>query len=93
MDGCRFAYASLNYRGSVTLACVPRRFSWNPGATGRSEDVAAAIAWLHAQGLADPASTFITGASYGGTLAAASVGCLPEMLAGGFATWRSPTGR
>lgn len=80
-----FAYASLNYRGSVTFGRAFREGFWNAGGDREIEDVAAAIAWLRAQGLADPASTFITGASYGGHMTLLSIGRLPELFAGGLA--------
>lgn len=80
-----FAYASLNYRGSVTFGRAFREGFWNVGGDREIEDVAAAIAWLREQGLADPASTFITGASYGGHMTLLSIGRLPELFAGGFA--------
>lgn len=80
-----FAYASLNYRGSVTFGRAFREGFWNVGGDREIEDVAAAIDWLRAQGLADPASTFITGASYGGHMTLLSIGRLPELFAGGFA--------
>jgi dipeptidyl aminopeptidase/acylaminoacyl peptidase len=80
-----FAYASLNYRGSVTFGRAFREGFWNVGGDREIEDVAAAIAWLREQGLADPATTFITGASYGGHMTLLSVGRLPELFAGGLA--------
>jgi len=80
-----FAYASLNYRGSVTFGRAFREGFWNAGGDREIEDVSAAIAWLREQGLADPASTFITGASYGGHMTLLSVGRLPELFAGGLA--------
>ena len=80
-----FAFASLNYRGSVTFGRDFREGFWNVGGDREIEDVAAAIAWLREQGLADPASTFITGASYGGHMTLLSVGRLPELFAGGLA--------
>lgn len=80
-----FAYASLNYRGSVTFGRAFREGFWNAGGDREIEDVSAAIAWLRAQGLADPESTFVTGASYGGHMTLLSVGRLPELFAGGFA--------
>lgn len=80
-----FAYASLNYRGSVTFGRAFREGFWNVGGDREIEDVSAAIDWLRAQGLADPASTFVTGASYGGHMTLLSVGRLPELFAGGFA--------
>ncbi|MGN7949236.1 alpha/beta hydrolase family protein [Microbacterium sp. 22215] len=80
-----FAYASLNYRGSVTFGRAFREGFWGAGGDREIEDVAAAIAWLRGQGLADPASTFITGASYGGHMTLLSVGRLPDLFAGGLA--------
>ena len=80
-----FAFASLNYRGSVTFGRDFREGFWNVGGDREIEDVAAAIAWLREQGLADPASTFITGASYGGHMTLLSVGRLPDLFAGGLA--------
>ena len=80
-----FAYASLNYRGSVTFGRAFREGFWNVGGDREIDDVAAAIAWLRGQGLADPASTFVTGASYGGHMTLLSVGRLPELFAGGLA--------
>ncbi|WP_295102742.1 prolyl oligopeptidase family serine peptidase [uncultured Microbacterium sp.] len=80
-----FAYASLNYRGSVTFGRAFREGFWGAGGDREIEDVAAAIAWLREQGLADPVSTFITGASYGGHMTLLSVGRLPDLFAGGLA--------
>ena len=80
-----FAYASLNYRGSVTFGRAFREGFWGSGGDREIEDVAAAVAWLRSQGLADPRSTFITGASFGGHLTLLSVGRLPALFAGGLA--------
>lgn len=80
-----FAYASLNYRGSVTFGRAFREGFWGVGGDREIDDVAAAIAWLRDQGLADPASTFITGASYGGHMTLLSIGRLPHLFAGGLA--------
>jgi acetyl esterase/lipase len=80
-----YAFASLNYRGSVTFGRAFREGFWNVGGDREIEDVAAAIDWLRGQGLADPASTFITGASYGGHMTLLSVGRLPDLFAGGLA--------
>jgi dipeptidyl aminopeptidase/acylaminoacyl peptidase len=80
-----FAYAALNYRGSVTFGRAFREGFWNVGGDREIEDVQAAIAWLRAQGLADPASTFVTGESYGGHMTLLSVGRLPDLFAGGLA--------
>ncbi len=80
-----FAYASLNYRGSVTFGQAFREGFWGSGGDREIEDVAAAVAWLRDRGLADPASTFLTGASFGGHLTLLSVGRLPDAFAAGFA--------
>lgn len=80
-----FAYASLNYRGSVTFGRAFREGFWGAGGDREIEDVEAAISWLRAQGLANPASTFITGASFGGHLTLLSMGRLPDAFAGGLA--------
>ncbi|MBN9612969.1 MAG: prolyl oligopeptidase family serine peptidase, partial [Actinobacteria bacterium] len=48
-------------------------------------DIRAAILRLRELGAADPATTFITGPSYGGYLTLLSMGRLPELFAGGFA--------
>ncbi len=45
----------------------------------------AAVGWLREHGLGDPATTFITGASYGGHLTLLSMGRLPALFAGGLA--------
>lgn len=80
-----FAYASLNYRGSVTFGRAFREGFWGSGGDREIDDVDAAVRWLREQGLADPASTFITGASFGGHLTLLSVGRLPGHFAGGLA--------
>ncbi len=80
-----YAVATLNYRGSVTFGRAVREGFWGGAGDREIEDVAATIAWLRTQGLADPASTFITGPSYGGHMSLLSVGRLPELFAGAFA--------
>ncbi|QHC61196.1 prolyl oligopeptidase family serine peptidase [Rathayibacter sp. VKM Ac-2760] len=80
-----YAYASLNYRGSVTFGRDFREGFWGSAGDREIEDVTAALDWLGTRGLADPASTFITGPSYGGHLTLLSLGRLPERFAGGFA--------
>ncbi|MEV0911512.1 S9 family peptidase [Streptomyces hokutonensis] len=79
------AYASLNYRGSVTFG---RRFreGFMPAIGDRElEDIEAAVRWLVAEGVADPGKVFVTGASYGGFLSLLSVGRLPGLFAGALA--------
>ena len=73
-----YAYASLNYRGSVTFGRAFREGFWGVAGDREIEDIAAAIGFLRDAGLADPASTFITGASYGGHLSLLAAGRLPD---------------
>lgn len=80
-----FAYASLNYRGSVTFGQAFREGFWGSGGDREIEDVDAAVGWLRSQGLGDRARTFITGASFGGHLTLLSIGRLPDRFAGGLA--------
>lgn len=80
-----FAYATVNYRGSVTFGQAFREGFWGSGGDREIEDIAAAVGWLRDQGLGQPHSTFITGASFGGHLTLLSLGRLPELFAGGFA--------
>ncbi|CUR55737.1 putative Acylaminoacyl-peptidase [metagenome] len=80
-----FSYASLNYRGSVTFGRDFREGFWGAGGDRELEDIEAAVAWLQDQGLASPATTFITGPSYGGHLTLLSLGRLPHLFAGGLA--------
>ncbi|MYS86216.1 prolyl oligopeptidase family serine peptidase [Embleya scabrispora] len=79
------AYASLNYRGSVTFG---RRFREGfLGSIGdrELEDIESAVRRLTADGVADAGRIFITGASYGGFLSLLSVGRLPHLFAGAMA--------
>jgi len=80
-----FAYATVNYRGSVTFGQTFREGFWGSGGDREIEDIAAAVGWLRDRGLGQPDSTFITGASFGGHLTLLSLGRLPELFAGGFA--------
>lgn len=80
-----YAVAALNYRGSVTFGRAFREGFWGSAGDREIADVDAAIAWLRTRGLADPASTFITGHSYGGHLSLLSVGRLPDLFAGALA--------
>ena len=80
-----FAYASLNYRGSVCFGRTFREGFWGAGGDPEIEDIESAVGWLREQGLATPETTFITGASYGGHLTLLSLGRLTGMFAGGLA--------
>jgi dienelactone hydrolase len=80
-----FAYAALNFRGSVTFGRAFREGFWGSLGEHEIEDVDAALAWLRARGLADPATTFATGVSYGGFMTLLCLGRLPDAFAGGLA--------
>lgn len=80
-----YAVACLNYRGSVTFGAGFREGFWGGGGDREIEDIAAAAAWLGERQLADPATTFVTGPSYGGHLSLLSVGRRPDLFAGAFA--------
>ncbi|MEV4899471.1 prolyl oligopeptidase family serine peptidase, partial [Nonomuraea sp. NPDC055795] len=80
-----FAYASLNYRGSVTFGRSFREGFWGAVGDRELEDVEAAWRWLVDEGVADPSAVFIRGSSYGGFLTLLSLGRLPGLFAGGFA--------
>lgn len=80
-----FAVAALNYRGSVTFGQAYREGFWGGASDGEIADIDAAVGWLRGQGLADPATTFITGPSFGGHLSLLSAGRLPDRFAGALA--------
>ena len=80
-----FAFASLNYRGSVTFG---REFRESfIGAVGRGQlfDIDAAVGHLIEAGVADAHGLFITGSSYGGYLTLLSLARRPDLFRGGFA--------
>ena len=80
-----FAVAALNYRGSVTFGQAYREGFWGGASDGEIADIDAAVGWLRGQGLANPATTFITGPSFGGHLSLLSAGRLPDRFAGALA--------
>ncbi len=80
-----FAYAALNFRGSVTFGRAFREGFWGNVGDREIDDVEAALAWLRGHGLADPATTFATGESYGGFMTLLCLGRLPSDFAGGLA--------
>lgn len=80
-----YAYASLNFRGSVTFGRAFREGFWGRSGDPELEDIEAALAFLASRGLGDPRSTFISGASYGGHLTLLALGRLPDRFAGGLA--------
>ncbi|MGW1208005.1 prolyl oligopeptidase family serine peptidase [Streptomyces sp. NPDC002499] len=79
------AYASLNYRGSVTFGRDFREGFLGVLGDHEIEDIQAAAAWLLDEGFAHKDQLFITGISYGGFLTLLSVGRLPDLFAGGLA--------
>jgi acetyl esterase/lipase len=79
------AFASLNYRGSVTFG---RKFreGFRPDIGDRElEDIESAVRRLVDDGVAEAGRVFITGASYGGFLSLLSAGRLPGLFAGAMA--------
>jgi acetyl esterase/lipase len=80
-----WAYAALNYRGSVTFGREFRESFWGRVGVGEINDIEAAISWLESEGIGSNDSIFITGASYGGFLALLALGKLPDRIAGGLA--------
>lgn len=80
-----FAYASLNYRGSVTFGREFREAFLGKLGTGEIEDIRGAAEFLTQSGVAVAGEMFITGESYGGYLTLLSLGKLPEHFAGGWA--------
>lgn len=79
------AYASLNYRGSVTFGRDFREGFLGAIGEHETQDIQAAVTWLLDEGYARKDQLFITGISYGGFLTLLSVGRLPELFAGAFA--------
>ncbi|HEY9266559.1 S9 family peptidase [Microbacterium sp.] len=80
-----FAFASLNYRGSVTFGREFRESFVGRLGVGEIEDVRSAAEFLVASGHAAPGEVFITGESYGGYLTLLALGKLPDLFAGGWA--------
>lgn len=80
-----FAFFSLNYRGSTTFGYdFQHAIDGNLGDL-EVEDVAAGVAWLIGEGIAQPDAILKTGVSYGGYLTLQSLGKKPELWAGGMA--------
>lgn len=80
-----FAYASLNYRGSVLFGRDFREAFIGRVGVSQLADVEAAVRALVEEGVADPDALFITGASFGGYMTLYSMARLPELFRGGFA--------
>ena len=80
-----FAFFSPNYRGSTTFGYdFQHTIDGNLG-ENEVEDIAAGVAWLIDEQIADPAAILKTGGSYGGYLTLLSLGKRPELWAGGMA--------
>ena len=80
-----FAFFSLNYRGSTTFGYDFQHAIDGDLGAREVRDVAAGVAWLIDQGIADPVAILKTGGSYGGYLTLLSLGKRPELWAGGMA--------
>src|SRR3990170_2605577 len=78
-----FAYLSINYRGSTTFGKEFEESIWGHPGDYEVEDMAAAHAWLLAQGIAHRDQVLLTGASYGGYLTFHALGKRPDLWAGG----------
>jgi dipeptidyl aminopeptidase/acylaminoacyl peptidase len=80
-----FAFLTINYRGSTTFGKAFEESIY--GDLGRREvdDMAAAHAFLVAEGIAQPDAILLTGWSYGGYLTLMGLGMRPELWAGGMA--------
>ena len=78
-----FAYLSINYRGSTTFGKEFEESIWGHPGDYEVEDMAAAHAWLLAQGIAHRDQVLLTGASYGGYLTLHALGKRPDLWAGG----------
>lgn len=80
-----FAFASVNYRGSITFGRAFRdKILDNPG-YWELEDVIAARRFLVDSGIADPGRVVLTGWSYGGYLTLLALGKYPDPWAAGIA--------
>ena len=80
-----FAFFSLNYRGSTTFGYdFQHAIDGNLGDL-EVEDIAAGVAWLIDEGIAQPDAILKTGVSYGGYLTLQSLGKKPDLWAGGMA--------
>jgi dipeptidyl aminopeptidase/acylaminoacyl peptidase len=80
-----FAIFSINYRGSVTFGREFQQCIRGDLGHWEIDDMEAARAWLVDNGVAQPDSIFLHGASYGGYLTLMGAGKLPQLWAGGVA--------
>lgn len=80
-----FAVLDINYRGSTTFGREFQQCIRGDLGHWEVDDLAAAHAWLLANGVAKQGQVFLNGASYGGYLTLMGLGKLPELFAGGMA--------
>jgi dipeptidyl aminopeptidase/acylaminoacyl peptidase len=80
-----YAVCALNYRGSTTFGREYQQAIWGDIGHWETEDLAATVAWLTDQGIAERGGIVLTGGSYGGYLTLLGLGRLPGLWAGGIA--------
>jgi dipeptidyl aminopeptidase/acylaminoacyl peptidase len=80
-----YAVCALNYRGSTTFGREYQQAIWEDIGHWETEDLAATVAWLTDQGIAERGGIVLTGGSYGGYLTLLGLGRLPGLWAGGIA--------
>lgn len=80
-----FAFASVNYRGSLTFGKAFQDQIQGDMGYWELEDLAACRAYLIKQGIADPRQVFLTGYCYGGFLTLLGLGRQPDLWRGGLA--------
>ncbi len=80
-----YAVCALNYRGSTTFGREYQQAIWEDIGHWETEDLAATVAWLTDQGIAERGAIVLTGGSYGGYLTLLGLGRLPTLWAGGIA--------
>ena len=80
-----FAYASINYRGSITFGREFLEKIWGRPGYWEVEDMVASREWLVKQGIALRGQVLLTGWSYGGYLTLQALGKRPELWGGGMA--------
>lgn len=80
-----FAWASVNYRGSVSFGREFERSILGMLGYREVDDMAAVAQWLIEHGIAKPDAIILNGGSYGGYLTLQALGKRPDLWAGGMA--------
>lgn len=80
-----FAWMSINYRGSTSFGKGFEHVIHGQPGQLEVEDMVAARDWLVKQGIANPATILVTGASHGGYLTLQALSTAPDLWAGGMA--------